>query len=206
MRARHFEILAEEPSMEAFLKQTLPKLLGGKATFSVHAHQGKEDLISKLSARLRGYSKWLHAEARVLVLIDRDDDDCHVLKARLEQCATEAGLSTRSTADSQSWQIVNRIVIEELEAWFFGEWTAMKQAFPKLSSSTIRQAAFRSSDLIAGGTWEALERILQKAGYFSGGLRKVECANAFGLHHDPAVNISPSFIAFRDAVNEAMSA
>lgn len=206
MRAEHFEILAEEPSMEAFLKQALPKILKGEATFAVHAYQGKTDLLSKLGSRLRGYSRWLPTSARIIILVDRDDDDCRKLKSQLEQCAAEAGLITRTTAGGLSWQVVNRIVIEELEAWFFGEWIAMRQAFPKLSPNAVRKAAFRSSDAITGGTWEALERIMQKAGYFSGGLRKVECADAFGLHHDPAANTSPSFIAFREAVSEAMSA
>jgi hypothetical protein len=41
MRAEHLEILAEEPSMEAFLHALLPRLLGDAASFAIHPYQGK---------------------------------------------------------------------------------------------------------------------------------------------------------------------
>ena len=34
---------------------------------------------------------------RVVVLVDRDDDDCEQLKAELERMAVAAGLSTKSS-------------------------------------------------------------------------------------------------------------
>jgi len=46
MTANHLEILVEEPSMEAFLAQLLPRLLGERATFTLHVHQGKRDLFT----------------------------------------------------------------------------------------------------------------------------------------------------------------
>ncbi len=52
MNAEHLEVLVEEPSMEAFLDELLPDLLGDRATFRIHTHQGKYDLLGKLSARL----------------------------------------------------------------------------------------------------------------------------------------------------------
>lgn len=45
MRATHFELLVEEPSMEAFLRALLPRLLPQGRTFEVHAFQGKGDLM-----------------------------------------------------------------------------------------------------------------------------------------------------------------
>ena len=50
----HFELLVEEPSMEAFLKTLLPRLLPQDRTFQVHPFQGKQDLLSKLQARSGG--------------------------------------------------------------------------------------------------------------------------------------------------------
>jgi hypothetical protein len=41
MRAEHFEILVEEPSMEAFLLELLPRLIGTRSTFTIHTHQGE---------------------------------------------------------------------------------------------------------------------------------------------------------------------
>ncbi len=56
MSAAHLELLVEEPSMEAFLRALLPRLLPQDRTFEVHPFQGKSDLLGKLEARLRGYA------------------------------------------------------------------------------------------------------------------------------------------------------
>jgi hypothetical protein len=205
VRAEHLEILVEEPSMEAFLKELLPRLIGDRATFSIHVHQGKPDLLAKLEPRLRGYARWLPETHRIVVIVDRDDTDCQKLKQGMEQAAANAGLRTRSVGGSAPWRVVNRIAIEELEAWYFGEWNAVRRVYGKVPEAIPRQAAYRFPDAIEGGTWEALERILQRAGYFSAGLPKVECARGVGMNIDPVASTSPSFIVFRDAVIEAVS-
>ena len=56
MTAGHLEFLVEEPSMEAFLRALLPRLLPRDRSFEVHPFQGKSDLLDKLQARLRGYA------------------------------------------------------------------------------------------------------------------------------------------------------
>jgi hypothetical protein len=162
-------------------------------------------LIRKLGNRLRGYAKYLPASTRIVVLVDLDDDDCVALKRRMEQAAKAARLLTRSTSDGAPWRVVNRLAIEELEAWFFGEWTAVRTAYPRASKDIPGKAPYRQPDAIAGGTWEALERVLKSAGYFSGGLRKMEAASAIGRQFDPALACSPSFIAFRNALLEAVA-
>jgi hypothetical protein len=205
MKAEHLEVLVEEPSMESFLMELLPRLLDGKATFTIHPHQGKSDLIGKLSNRLRAYARWLPDHMRIVVLFDRDDDDCNALKARIEQDAHAAGLVTRTTAHGACWRVVNRLAIEELEAWFFGDWVAVRNAYPRVSATIPMRGAYRVPDAIRGGTWEAFERILRYAGYFTGGLRKVEAASMIGRHFDPLRVQSASFIKFRDALMEATS-
>lgn len=202
MRAAHFEFLVEEPSVEAFLDRILPRIFGDRSTFNIRVHQGKTDLLAKLEARLRGYAKSLPESARIVVLVDRDGDDCKVLKQRLERVAKAAGLSTR-TCGGAAWRAVNRIAVEELEAWFFGEWAGVRCAYPKLRETVPSQAAFRHCDKIAGGTWEAFERVLKRRGYFSGGLRKVEAAREIGKHFNHTNCASPSFRTFRDALIEA---
>ncbi len=98
MSAAHLEVLVEEPSMEAFLGALLPRLLPADRTFIVHPFQGKADLLGKLQDRLRGYANWLPEDWCVVVVVDRDDDDCVALKAQLEAMAKKAKLRTRSGA------------------------------------------------------------------------------------------------------------
>ena len=110
MTAQHLLLLVEEQSMEAFLHCLLPRLLPEGHTFEVHPFRGKHDLRKKLRDRLRGYARWLPDEYRIIVMVDRDNDDCKQLKAELEAAATAAGLRTRSQAGSGPWQVANRIV------------------------------------------------------------------------------------------------
>lgn len=189
--------------MEAFLRSLLPRLLPQDRTFEVHPFQGKNDLLGKLEQRLRGYAAWLPADWRIVVVVDRDDDDCHVLKRQLEAIARRAGLRTRARAGNAPWQLVNRIAIEELEAWHFGDWAAVCSAFPRASSNVPHRQGFRNPDAIVGGTWEAFERVMQARGYFKSGLLKIEAARAIGANVDPARSTSPSFRAFRDSIVEA---
>lgn len=193
-------VLVEEPSMEEALQRLLPKMLSQGIAAEIRQFQCKDDLLKQLPQRLMGYAQWLPDTARVLVIVDRDDDDCLQLKARLEQMAHKAGLGTRQSPVLGQFQVINRIAIEELEAWFFGDWAAVCAAYPKMDASLPQRAGYRNPDAIKGGTWEALERELQKKGYFKQGLRKLELARSVANHMDPARNRSQSFCCLRDAL------
>lgn len=205
MRAEHLEILVEEPSMEAFLRELLPRLLGEQATFEVYPYQCKDDLLSKLQARLRGYAAWLPVSWRIVIVLDRDDDDCDVLKQTMEEAAANAGLRRRAAGAVQTWQVVNRIAIEELEAWYFGDWDAVREVYPRVPNTIPQQAPYRNPDGVQGGTWEAFERVLKRTGYFKTGLRKMEVARSLGKRMNPDRNRSRSFAVFRDALLEAVT-
>ena len=202
MTVSHLEFLVEEPSMEAFLAAALPRLLPEGYTFAIHVFRGKDNLLRNLNSRLRGYRHWLPSNYRLVVMVDRDEEDCQVLKRKLESAAAEAGLRTRSQAGDGSWQVVNRVVVEELEAWYFGDWEAVLCAYPKVSPRIPNQRRYRDPDAI-GGAWEAFERILQKRGYFKTGLRKIEAARAIAAHIDPGRNRSHSFSTFCAVLGEA---
>jgi hypothetical protein len=118
MKIEHLEVLVEEPSMEVFLTALLPRLLDTKVTFTIHTHQGKSDLLQKLAPKLRAYAKWLPENARIIVVIDRDSDDCKKLKRRMDSDVLSAGFQNRKSSGTASWRVVNRIAVEELEAWF----------------------------------------------------------------------------------------
>jgi hypothetical protein len=204
MAAAHLEVLVEEPSMEAFLRALLPRLLPQDRTFEVHAFQGKSDLLGKLQARLRGYAAWLPADWRIVVVVDRDDDDCRVLKRQLEAVSKQVGLRTRARSGNPQWQLVNRIAVEELEAWYFGDWEAVRAVYPRVPGTVPQRQGFRDPDAVAGGTWEAFERVLQRHGYFKGGLAKIEAARAIGAEVDPVRAQSCSFAKFCEAIAEAV--
>ncbi|MCY4015843.1 MAG: DUF4276 family protein [Gammaproteobacteria bacterium] len=203
MSVIHFEFLVEEPSMEALLKSWLPGFLPESSSFTVHPYQGKHALLRKLEARLKGYASWIPDNYRIVVVIDRDSEDCRQLKAQLERHCKNAELRSKSACGDSSWQVVTRIAIEELEAWYFGDWRAVRTAYPRVSEHVPNRAAFRNPDAIAGGTKEAFERELRRSGYFEQGLSTVQAANMIGKHMDPARNRSRSFASFRDVLLEA---
>jgi hypothetical protein len=201
MAVSHVEVLVEEPSMEAALRVLLPRVLGN-LTFQIYPYQGKDDLLKQLPSRLRGYRTWLPEDYRIVVVVDRDGDDCQELKQRMERISADAGLRSRTRARGEAFQIVNRLAIEELEAWYFGDWEAVRAAYPRVPEAIPRQAKYRDPDAIAGGTWEAFERVLQRAGYFQAGLRKIEAARTVANHWQPLQNRSHSFCVFRDVLQE----
>ena len=121
---------------------------------------------------------------------------------RLDQAARAAGFATRTNAQGGIFQVVNRIVMEELEAWFFGDQDALTAAYPRIRRRSLSKARYRDPDSIPGGTWEALAAILKRAGYYSSRMPKIEVARAVSLHMTPERNRSPSFRVFRSALRE----
>jgi len=198
------DFLVEEPSMEVFLAALLQRRQSG-LQYAIHVFQGKRDLLRKLPSRLTAYSRWLGSAQRIVVIVDCDQDDCHVLKARLEDMALGAGLATRShpRADG-SFSVVDRIAVEELEAWYLGDPEALRAAFPRLPENLCSGARFRNPDAILGGTWEALERLLRQHGYYQGGLAKMDLARRVAPHIDWTRNRSRSFQSFRQALDELL--
>jgi hypothetical protein len=191
----HFEVLLEEVSAQAAMKNILPKILRSEDSFRIHPYNGKRDLLNKLPGRLRGYKKWITSDYRIIVLVDRDRDDCALLKQDLERIAAEAGLSTKTSPDYDgSFQVLNRIAIEELEAWFFGDMEALVSAYSGVPPTLGAKEKYRDPDAIVD-TWETLERVLQRAGY-PGHLQKIRVASSISRYMVPERNRSASFQAF----------
>lgn len=199
----HFEILVEEYSAEITLKNLLSKLIRGDHTFRIITSQGKSDLLKNLPAKLKGYSKWINPNMKIIVLLDRDSDDCVELKTKIDQMAQEAGLISKSTVKSgNDFDVMIRLAIEEIEAWFIGDYQAVLAAYPRVNRNFSKKAKFRDPDRIAGGTWEALEALLKSAGYFKQGYRKIEAANSISNYMEPLNNRSKSFQVFWNGIAE----
>ncbi|MFU8844735.1 MAG: DUF4276 family protein [Bacteroidales bacterium] len=198
----HFEILVEELSAEKVMHNILPKMITGEHTYRIISYQGKMDMLIKLPVTLKGYAKWISDDQVIVVLVDRDNQDCHELKNSLEKLTRDANLTSKTNHQvGEPYSVLNRIAIEELEAWFFGDADAVRSAYPRASSKFERKAAYRNPDEIKGGTWEALERILQAGGYFKNGLRKIESANEISKFMEPLNNRSRSFQVFWEGIS-----
>ena len=197
----HIEFLVEERSAEETLNAILPKILSGDVGFDVHVFEGKNNLLRELPKRLKGYRQWMPGDWRIIVLIDEDRQDCIQLKAKLEKAAHEAGFRTKANPTSVgNFQVVNRLAIEELEAWFFGDFEALHAAYPSIPENLQSKAKYRNPDAIRGGTYEALERLLIRKNYYKGRLPKVTVARKIALHMEPSRNRSKSFQVFIEGI------
>jgi hypothetical protein len=193
-------IHVEEPSMGAFLEKFLPRFPFPAVVHKIINHQSKDQLLRKIPDRLRGYINLpVEYRPKILILVDRDSDDCIKLKQRLEKACLDLGLSTKSEpAKDGSFQVVNRIVIEELEAWYFGAVPALVEAFPGVPKSLASKIGFRDPDDVKGGTNEKLLIILQRAGHYLGQERlpKIDVARKVAAYLNPQTNSSASFQQF----------
>lgn len=197
----HVEFLLEEPSAEAALSNLVPAVVPQDVTFAFHLFRGKQDLLQNLPRRLKGYHGWIPDDWRIVVLVDEDRQDCRHLKQRMEQIALDCGFGTKSSpVRGGMFQVLTRIAIEELEAWFLGDLAALSRAYPKLSAKSLGKPKYQNPDAIGGGTAETLETLLQRAGYYSGGMPKIEVASRISAFMDPASNRSRSFQVFRDGL------
>jgi len=99
--------------------------------------------------------------------------------------------------------VLARVAVEELEAWYLGDLTAIRAAYPRVPATLNKKRGLRNPDSVAGGTWEALDRVLKKAGY-PAGLRKIAAAEAIAPHMEPGRNTSHSFQIFWQGVERLL--
>ncbi|MBC3991090.1 DUF4276 family protein [Streptomyces sp. AC563] len=195
------EVLVEEESASEALKPLLARVLqGSDVQLRIRRFQGKPDLLKKLPDRLLGYAaaRRRGSDVRVVVLVDRDNDDCATLKKDLDRFARQAGLTPRVDADNAGcFDVLNRIAIRELESWYFGDWDAVRKAFPKVAKEAPR--AYRANpDLPAGKASDVFEKILSSSGVRIAS--KPEWGRRIGPRLSVEENRSPSFHAFLSGV------
>ncbi|TSE27278.1 hypothetical protein Tsedi_00108 [Tepidimonas sediminis] len=195
------EFLVEEPSAEEALRHVLPRLLRGRARWKLINLGSKYKLLRALPDRLAAYRDRIARgePLRVVVLVDRDTDDCAALKRQLEDMAKAAALATKTHPDAQGlFHVVNRIAVEELESWFIGDAAALRQAFRSLPTVDVGKGVFRNPD--NGGSWEALHRFLKKHGIYKNSYPKIDAARRIAPYLDLQVNRSRSFQVFVEGV------
>lgn len=209
----HFELLVEDQSGKKALEVLVPKIIGSEHTFSIHSYKGvgripkhmrdvddasKRILLENLPKLLKGYGRTFAGYAKTyqaaVILVCDLDDKClkefrHSLITILNAC------NPRPTTGFC-------IAIEEGEAWFLGDMSAIKSAYPKARDIVLGSYA---NDSICG-TWEKLadaiysggsQRLL-KQGWQAIGIEKSKWAEEISRYMDVRNNRSASFCYFRD--------
>ena len=120
---------------------------------------------------------------------------CERRKADLEGKAAEAGLLTKTTADAgQVFQVLNRVAVQELEAWWLGDRVAIMAAYGGVKPSHFK-GLDRNPDHPLKPS-DALWQVLKKGRHFLAGKRKTQWTTDIAAHLDPARNTSASFRYF----------
>ena len=140
--------------MEEVLDVLLPQLV--ETPFHVRRFRGKHDLVKRIPQILPTYRGMGHG-TRVLIVVDKDNDDCRSLKRGIVDDVEKAGLISMNTAAGTVGTVCVRVAVEELEAWFFGDVEAVIQAFPGVPVSLGARSRFRDPDAVRGGTAEAFQ-------------------------------------------------
>ena len=169
--------LLEEPSMEAFLDEYLPRAFPGLPFLCVR-HEGIRDLEASIPRKLRA---WHEPDVRFVVLRDNHGADCKAVKERLLNLCAEG---RRNDA-------LVRIVCQELESWHLGAPEALAEAFE--SPALVKRASkpkFTDPDRLTNAH--------QEMGRLVAGFRKIEGARRMGrtMPTDPAASRSRSFHSF----------
>jgi hypothetical protein len=213
----HVEILTEDSSGQKLLEHLVPKLigpLGEPHTWRFHAYRGigripanlprtpdpsKRILLDQLPRLLRGYVRTPGIDA-VIVVLDADDRDCRSFLAELQSVAEAYGASHLT---------LFRLAIEEMEAWYLGDRSALRLAYPKARMQMLDGYV---QDSVCG-TWELLAdaihaggmRAIRQAGWHLPGQVKHDWAARIGPRLDPTGNRSPSFGKLRDGIRRLAS-
>jgi hypothetical protein len=158
----HFEVLVEDQSGAIAIKLFLQKILGPNGqthTYKIHPYKGigrlprnlrgqidpqKRILLDRLPKVLQGYGHSLQkTEAAVLAVVDLDDRDCLQFKQELVNVLNQCHPRPN---------VLFRIAIEEIEAWFLGDLVALKKAYPRAKGSVLNTYG---QDSVCG-TWEKM--------------------------------------------------
>jgi hypothetical protein len=204
----HIEILVEDSSGKRLLDQLVPAILGPMGephSWRIHPYRGvgklpkglnpkadpaKRVLLDNLPRLITGLGRTPGVDAAVVV-VDTDNRDCRKFLAELN--ALVESCNPRP-------EVMIRLAVEEMEAWFLGDQTALLTAYPKANRNILQ--SYKQDSVC--GTWETLADAvkpngateLRKLGFPASGDAKHEWAENIGPYLDLDRNVSPSFNKF----------
>lgn len=214
----HIEFLVEDSSGKTALQTLIPKIIDAGLEFRIHSYKGvgrlpqglrdstdpgKRILLDNLPRLLRGYGQ-AYAESGfpscVVVVCDLDDKSKSQFLQQLAQVASECNPLLPAHFF---------FAIEECEAWYLGDLTAIRSAYPQAKKSILE--GYKQDSIC--GTWEVLadavtkggSKGLRKGGWHSIGAEKHKWAMEIPCYMDIEVNRSPSFAEFRDGLRNLVS-
>ncbi len=175
--------LLEEPSMQAFLEDWLPRVFPGWIKgqhFLCIPHEGKSDLDRSLGIKLKA---WRLPDDRFVIVRDNDNTDCLALKAKLRKQCSAAGRP----------DTLIRLICQELESWYLGDLPALARALeiPKIDTEANRKRYQHPDD------WhKPSEQVKRLAPRF----QKTRDARIMAQHLAPGTNRSHSLKVFVEGV------
>lgn len=177
-----------EGQSDRVLVEGLIERLSAGIALRVIEFEGRQDLERKLARRLRGYR---NPEARFLILVDQDRDDCHALKKRLSNICHSVGRPS----------VVVRIACRQLENWYLGDLAAVGRAYgaPMLSASQSKQR-YRTPDDIHNPIDE-LGRMTRRHFQKIDGARRL--AGELSLDANRSVSFNHFIASLRQQLDEA---
>jgi hypothetical protein len=213
----HFEFIVEDQSGQKALEVLVPKIIGDGHTFTIHSYKGigkipknlspkgdvkKRILLEQLPRLLRGYG-------RAFAKYPSDYQAAFILVCDLDKkCLKDFRRELFAIRDKCTPRPETRfcIAIEEGEAWFLGDMSAIKSAYPRAKEAILNTY---ENDSICG-TWEILAEALYNGGvaalsakgWWAIGAEKSQWAEKISPHMNIKNNASPSFIYFRNTLLE----
>ena len=175
--------LVEEPSMQLFLEALFQQLHLPETAYQIKAFRGKQLLLPAIPRLL---NSWREPNTQFFILIDNDNKDCIQLKKRLISDCLQANRS----------DTVVRIVCQELEAWYLGDLSAIKNYNP-LKKSFKGQLKQLEDEKLAPDEIQRPSKVLEA---HLGNLIKSDIAKYMGKHITLEDNSSISFGYFVQAL------
>ncbi len=209
----HFDILVEDISGKTALEIIVPKIISAEHTFKIHSYKGigriptdlksasdpkKRILLDQLPKIVQGYGQTFSQSppdypAVLIVICDLDNRCLSTFRRELLDLVDKCNPKPKTQFC---------IAIEEGEAWYLGDFAAIKKAYPKAKQKVLDSY---TNDSICG-TWEKLadavysggSKELSKLRWQGVGKEKSNWAKKIPPHMDVDNNLSPSFGYFRD--------
>jgi len=136
----------EERSSEEMLRGFVPRIIPEDWSTHFISFEGKQDLLKRLERKIGG---WQAPQSSFVILIDKDQRDCHTLKDELIKICSRAARGRR---------FLIRIACHELENWYLGDLLAVERGFTINGLSKKQdQRKFRNPDALSNAPKELRE-------------------------------------------------